>query len=314
MYKTASCIKLIQLLSSRYDYTTKDDIASFLEINPRNVREYIKEIEVAGYVVDSKKGKDGGYRLKNRNLLPSLSLTNEEISSIEEVRKYIEGRDDIDYMSYTITIGKILNQLNGDIKKDVPALMIEHFPLAMDKSEIEKRYRLLAEAIRDLYQVSIIYINSKGEKKEHIIEPYRLFTYNSQISVLAIDTKTKKMRYYNLSRIKRIEIKRNHFLRLKDYDEKEYLDEYGMVQNGAFYHVKLEFSGLNVFIKERIYGKNQVITEISDDKLILECDMQNKNTIKAFVSSFRNNCKVIEPEWLIKDIKEEMWKVLALYD
>ena len=83
MYKTASCIKLIQLLSSRYDFTSKDEIASFLEINPRNIREYIKEIEVAGYSVESKKGKFGGYRLVNRNLLPSLSLTPNEISTIE---------------------------------------------------------------------------------------------------------------------------------------------------------------------------------------------------------------------------------------
>lgn len=314
MYKTASCIKLIQLLSSRYDFTSKDEIASFLEINPRNIREYIKEIEVAGYSVESKKGKFGGYRLVNRNLLPSLSLTPNEISTIEEVRKYIEGRDEIDYTGYSIVMGKILNQIDGDIKRDVPALMIDRFPLQMDKSAIEKRYILFSEAIKNLLEVEISYLNSNGEKKNYIIEPYRLFMFNNAYFTLAYDKEEMKMKYFKLNRINRANITKNHFLRLKDYDESKYLDEFGMKENGEYYHLKLEFTDLNVYIQERIYGKNQTITLVDDNHLILECDMQNKNSIKAFVSSFRDKCKIIEPEWLIKDIKDEVWKVLALYD
>ncbi len=314
MYKTASCIKLIQLLSSRYDFTSKDEIASFLEINPRNIREYIKEIEVAGYSVESKKGKFGGYRLVNRNLLPSLSLTPNEISTIEEVRKYIEGRDEIDYTGYSIVMGKILNQIDGDIKRDVPALMIDRFPLQMDKSAIEKRYILFSEAIKNLLEVEISYLNSNGEKKNYIIEPYRLFMFNNAYFTLAYDKEEMKMKYFKLNRINRANITKNHFLRLKDYDESKYLDEFGMKENGEYYHLKLEFTDLNVYIQERIYGKNQTITLLDDNHLILECDMQNKNSIKAFVSSFRDKCKIIEPEWLIKDIKDEVWKVLALYD
>ena len=314
MYKTASCIKLIQLLSSRYDFTSKDEIASFLEINPRNIREYIKEIEVAGYSVESKKGKFGGYRLVNRNLLPSLSLTPNEISTIEEVRKYIEGRNEIDYTGYSIVMGKILNQIDGDIKRDVPALMIDRFPLQMDKSAIEKRYILFSEAIKNLLEVEISYLNSNGEKKNYIIEPYRLFMFNNAYFTLAYDKEEMKMKYFKLNRINRANITKNHFLRLKDYDESKYLDEFGMKENGEYYHLKLEFTDLNVYIQERIYGKNQTITLLDDNHLILECDMQNKNSIKAFVSSFRDKCKIIEPEWLIKDIKDEVWKVLALYD
>ena len=30
-----------------------------------------------------------------------------------------------------------------------------------------------------------------------------------------------------------------------------------MKNNGEFYHIELEFKDLNVYIQERIYGKNQ---------------------------------------------------------
>jgi predicted DNA-binding transcriptional regulator YafY len=56
MNKAAACIKLIQILSVRNDYINTEELADLLETNPRNVREYIKELEVCGYTLESMKG------------------------------------------------------------------------------------------------------------------------------------------------------------------------------------------------------------------------------------------------------------------
>ena len=45
MGKTSASIKLIQILSSKNDYISTDELAEILGINKRNIREYIKEIE-----------------------------------------------------------------------------------------------------------------------------------------------------------------------------------------------------------------------------------------------------------------------------
>ena len=56
MNRVAACIKLIQILSVRTDYIKTEELADLLETNPRNVREYIKELEVAGYTLEAMKG------------------------------------------------------------------------------------------------------------------------------------------------------------------------------------------------------------------------------------------------------------------
>ena len=87
MGKTSASIKLIQILSSRNDYISTNDLASLLDTNPRNIKEYIKEIEECGYVVESLKGVYGGYRLNRSSTMPSLKLTVEEKEALLKEKK-----------------------------------------------------------------------------------------------------------------------------------------------------------------------------------------------------------------------------------
>ena len=74
MGKTARCIKIIQILSAR-DLVNTKELADVLETNPRNIKEYIKELEECGYQIYSITGKNGGYRLDKSETIPSLKLT-----------------------------------------------------------------------------------------------------------------------------------------------------------------------------------------------------------------------------------------------
>ena len=74
--KTAATIKLIQVLSSRGEFVSTAELADIIGTNPRNVKEYIKEIEVVGYTVDSLVGVYGGYRMNRTSILPAINLTN----------------------------------------------------------------------------------------------------------------------------------------------------------------------------------------------------------------------------------------------
>ena len=101
------------------------------------------------------------------------------------------------------------------------------------------------------------------------------------------------------------------FTKLKTYNASEYIDNYGMKQNGEFYPIKLELTDLYTVISERIYGKNQKITKVDDHKTILECSMQNKQIIQSFVLGFGSKAKVLEPIWLRDSIALEAKKILG---
>ena len=73
MNRTALCIRMLQLLKVRGRMRI-DEIAQALEINPRNVREFRKELETAGYSILQTTGRYGGYQLDAAALLPAAAL------------------------------------------------------------------------------------------------------------------------------------------------------------------------------------------------------------------------------------------------
>ena len=59
MNRTGLTIKMLTLLKARGKMSTKE-LAEELETNPRNIREFRKELELAGYVVEETRGRYGG--------------------------------------------------------------------------------------------------------------------------------------------------------------------------------------------------------------------------------------------------------------
>lgn len=62
MKRSARCIQMLQLLKAR-GFLSREELATLLDTNIRNVSEYRKELEEAGYSIISTTGKYGGYQL-----------------------------------------------------------------------------------------------------------------------------------------------------------------------------------------------------------------------------------------------------------
>lgn len=313
MNKTAACIMLIQLLSARDDYVSTKELADLLEINPRNIREYIKEIELVGYTVLALKGVYGGYKLDKSSILPAVKLSLNEKKVIQESVEYLSKRNDyLEFDEYYKAIGKVLSTFER--KNEItPISMIERFPILIDKNHLQNLYYALSDAIESQNKCEIDYLSTKNSIKKHIIHPYKLFLYNGGWFVLAFNETVNDIGYFKLNRIDKIFQTKNHFTVLRTYNESDYLDSFGMKKNGEYYKIRLKLNKLNVAISERIYGKNQKIEIIDDNTCILECDMQNKDMIKTFVLSFGANCIVLSPDWLKEDISKEIEALLDLY-
>ena len=87
-----------------------------------------------------------------------------------------------------------------------------------------------------------------------------------------------------------------------------------MKNNGDYYHVKFVANGPYAsLVKERIYGKNQVVTPIDESSTMVEVDMQNKENILVFILGFNKNIRVLGPEWLIDELKDFKEYLSKLY-
>lgn len=308
MNKTMLCIEILQLLSAK-NIMNKNEIADILEINSRNVIEYIKTLQDCGYDIESIRGVHGGYHLNKENFLPKIKLSEKEISLLKSTVSFLEHRSDfLEYNEYVKVVSKILSVNVDTISNDVK--IIDRFPLAMPKGELLKRYNLFLEAMTLSKKCSIRYLSTKNKEHIHIIHPYQVFIFNGAWLVLAWNETVNEFGYFKLNRIKDIEILNQGFTILKTYNSSDYVDQYGMKNNGEYYDIKVEFRDLYTVISERIYGKNQRIVKIDEHRTLLECSMQNKDMIKSFILGFGSKVKVIEPVWLKEEIKNEIRRML----
>ena len=56
MFRTALCIKMLMILFTR-DVVSIKELSEELETNPRNIPEYRKELEAAGYPIETVSGR-----------------------------------------------------------------------------------------------------------------------------------------------------------------------------------------------------------------------------------------------------------------
>ena len=315
MGKAAMCIRMLQILNSGRVYKISE-LADILETNPRNVIEYKKELEEAGYYIISVPGKYGGYRLDKSVTIPTLNLTDEEKMTLIAGASYLEAREDFwDRERFQNVMAKIFSSMNHS---DIPmkdTFIIPGVTLAMPTDELIKRYRAMERCIADKRVVTIDFLSNDNVVRRRNIHPYKLFISNNAWFVLGYCELANTVLYFKLNRIMSFSETQKKFRKLLSYEEKNYIDENGLKLGGDWIdnnsdaakhdwvHIRLKLSGRPaMYVKEYIYGQNQTVTAIDEKTTILECDMQYKYNTIRFVLQFGTDCEVLEPQWLKDEV------------
>ena len=312
--KTAKCIKMLQILN-RSGVVKIKDLAIMLDTNERNIPEYKETLTNAGYPIACVRGPSGGYYLPKKAIFPSLQLSAEEKQALFEGYNYLLARNDFMYKK---EFSNAMEKVSSSIMQNETlqnTMVANRFPLAMSQDELEKRYFAISQCIATAHVIEIKYLSLKNEISERCLQPYKLYMYNNAWFVIGYDESKKDIRYFKLNRIQSFDVLPRSFVSIPStFNERDYLDDYGMKNNGEWYPIKLKLTGnFAMLVKERIYGKNQTVEAIDQNTTILSVEMQNKDDIVSFVLGFRDQCEVLEPEWLRKEIKKISMQMAAAY-
>lgn len=302
MNRTALCIKMLELLSSKRIYKVSE-LAELLETNPRNVLEYKKELEVAGYFIESVSGKYGGYFLNQRNLLSPINFTEEERRIFNNSTNHLLSRKEFLYKKeFELILSKIHSAINQKNHYN-DLIIINRFSLVMKEEEIMERYKIVKESIEKKLVLEIEYLSQINTTKRYNVHPYQLFMFNNSWFIIALNEKHDSIAYFKINRISDYKLTSDKFSIKENYKIDDYIDEYGMKQNGEWMKIEaLVFNQYASLIKERIYGRNQVVTSIDENTTNLKVEMQNIDSIKSFILGFGSNIKILSPQSLIDEI------------
>jgi predicted DNA-binding transcriptional regulator YafY len=308
MHRTSNVIKMLQFLRAR-GVVKKEEIADHLGVNVRNISEYRKELEQAGYKISSIPGKEGGYTLDQRALLPTIDLTDAEAMAITLVhRQYRQLSQPTMIREFESAMQKIL-QFRGDQKE---FHIVEGVRYKISNQEIEDLFFVIQNAILSKVKLEIDYRTRKDPSTIRVVHPYEVFQYRSMWYVIVRSEASGNIFTLKFNRINKVKILNTRFDEVAPYNLSDYVNEFGPAIEEV--RVKLLLTGSAAFYApEYVYGYHQVITQLPYEEVILEVTLASHLQAKHLVMNFGSQCKVVEPEWLIDEVLEEAKLVQAHY-
>ncbi|WP_394217583.1 helix-turn-helix transcriptional regulator [Halobacillus trueperi] len=146
------------------------------------------------------------------------------------------------------------------------------------------------------------------------VEPYALIWQNDFYYLIGRFRGNGEMRHYRLDRMRNIEISEERFKRKQDFLVKEYVDQSFHMFAGEDAWIKIEFDAslLNVVLDR--FGKDASINAISDDRFLLSTKAKMSIGLIGWILTWGHKAKVVSPESLVAQVKEEVQKMSKQYE
>ena len=220
---------ITQLQSKRI--VTATEIAQKYNISVRTVYRDIRTLEESGVPVVTVEGK--GYSIMEGYRLPPVMFTEEEANAIITAELLVLKNKDtslIDHFHNAVT--KIKSTLKESQKTS--ADLLSGRIQVRDNTENEKTSNYLIQlqlCISGFRLVKIQYVSQENEESERVIEPFALYTTQSNWILIAFCRKRNDFRAFRLDRIVSLQTTHEHFephnLTLEQYLEecrKKFMD------------------------------------------------------------------------------------------
>ena len=317
-------IKLFfKLYFSPYEHSLTE-LAKYLECSKQTIGRIVDKINssIEGIKIeDLIKNKRRFFKInKNKIDNKAMNLTQSEYGLLQmccSFTRNLIGKEIFDQTATALGKSQVLIK-NREI------ISAKHFgtfiPGTIDYSGHQKIIKDLITAMETRKICKIIYKSIWNQKtKTFYIKPLKLFSKDDTIYLHAQMAKTPGKVYRTpefdpllvIHRIKKIEITKDFFKFPDKFDfEKIFNQTFGVVKEDSF-RAKVEFTGYAAkHVTERIWSADQVIKE-KKNALELIFTATSYVEVLSWILSYGHEAKVIEPEWFVQEVQEEVKK---LYD
>lgn len=313
MNRTAQCIKMLQLLKSR-GFLTREQIADELQTNVRNISEFRKELETAGYIIESTTGKFGGYRLLNDCLLPTLHLQEEETRALKEAVIYLKSHKDfMQGKEVERALDKILS--NASKVETEGGMYLENEQYVVSE-RIKEMVHIVEEARKQHRVVELLYRSMKEKEAVQVsIHPYEIINYKGAYYCLAYSLKAKDFRNYKFSeeRMKKVSIGTSTFTRDKDFDIKKHIGQSGLIKDEIMEIEVLIYKETARLCAEKQIGLHPTMKWVGEDTLYLKTIFEGSLEALKFILSLGENVYVLSPLALQQEVLRQVEAVKEQY-
>lgn len=312
MNRTSLCIRILLILkanATKQSPINSKELAQALEVNPRNIREYKRELITAGYNIQEIKGRYGGYYLDETSIFPALRLDKQEEQALLEAKHFIQTQQFEKKSSFNSAVNKVLNS-----SRDMNLI----FPIYMDDPNIQMSKKELSmlhtvqDALEMNHSIELTYQAKRQQASEtYLVDPYELIHYHDAYYVLGYNHTRQDYRMYRFSseRMKKVVCSEKRFTRDVDFHVEAHIGKNSLIK-GEFYRVTVWVSPaiLRLF-KEAYWG----LDFREEEENIYSFLVEDLYLLYRQLFSFGKDIRILSPEQIVNEYQERLVSTLRNY-
>lgn len=312
MNRTSLCIRMLLILkanATKQNPINSKELAQALEVNPRNIREYKRELITAGYNIQEIKGRYGGYYLDETSIFPALRLDKQEEQALLEAKHFIQTQQFEKKSNFNSAVDKVLNS-----SRDMNLI----FPIYMDDPNIQMSKKELSmlhtvqDALEMNHSIELTYQAKRQQASEtYLVDPYELIHYHDAYYVLGYNHTRQDYRMYRFSseRMKKVVCSEKRFTRDVDFHVEAHIGKNSLIK-GEFYRVTVWVSPaiLRLF-KEAYWG----LDFREEEKNIYSFLVEDLYLLYRQLFSFGKDIRILSPEQIVNEYQERLVSTLRNY-
>ena len=292
--------EIIYILLEKKIVTAKE-LAERFEVSQRTIYRDIETLSTAGIPVYMSKGKGGGISILPEFILNKAVLTEEEkleiLSSIRAVNAVSFNDKEPE---------RVLRKLNNILgENDTDWIEVDFSNWG--NAEIEKEtFNNLKSAILSKRIVKFDYMSGKGENINREVYPLKLYFKGQSWYMYGYCKIRENYRFFKLRRIKDLSISKETF----NLKSPETIMGEDNIYEGEFVTLKMRISSKMAY---RVYDEFENFKKLQDGSFITEIEYPKGEWIFSYIFSFGEECEVLEPEEIRKEVKYKIKKILLNY-
>ena len=311
---------IIRLLEARRNMTL-DDLAEECDVDRRTIHRDLRAVEEAGYTLTSEwqEGKKVySFLTKSRNI-PPITFTLNQLLSLYLLRSlgvHLAGtpfQAEIEELFRTIT-SVLPDRYTAHLER-IARVSLPILHGARNYTESAAYIGELQKALLHQYRIKLTYAK-KGLKNtsEYELDPYTLIFHKGGIYLLGYAHNRKAMRLFALERIRGIEVTRQRFEILADYEpEKHFSSAFGVVNDNPM-HVRVRFSHkIAHAVLERNWMPGQKLTTDSEGRVTIEFEAAGEMELASWILSYGAHAEVLDPPELRREVKRQVREMREFY-
>ena len=198
---------------------------------------------------------------------------------------------------------------------DLRGSFLSGLPSQKDYGVYREFIKAIQEAIQERKTLDLLYHPLNKPLTGRMVDPYAMHLHDGTLYLIGYCHMRKDIRFFVVDRMQKIKKTEQSFTMPPGFSLERYLRHSFGVMREDLARIKVRFhKSLTRYLLERRWHPSQKNKKLKDGSLELSFEVAGTKEIKTWILGFGALAKVLEPESLVNEIREDLGRSLRAYN